>query len=770
MSLKDIEKRDFRVLKIPKTLQDNIPVSRISEDGIAKLEKGRYSATFEFKDIDYFSLDEEDQEQIFFKYEDILTSLSGNSATYKLTLFKRNRDRKNAAKRKMLDIYTGDGFDYMREAYNELRKLDIDGNSMELCKYLTVSVPKKDMEKARSFFKRLHQDLGKKLTKIRSGITMLDADERLKLLHDFYNCGHENMYVPYSMATDSDAKSIICPPGIVYHTDHFSMGGRMGRVFILRTWSKSLKDSFLHDIGEIDTPLMASMDIIPLSNVEIGKLLDDKDSDVEASIINWSNGRNARENRAAVLPRRLKKGRKILDEYTEDILERDQRIFLCQITIVLTADSMEKLDEFSETLMDTAGEHTCSISPMYFMQYEGLVNTLPYGLRTVQALRDCNTDTTAAMMPFNAQKLQHDTGIPYGRHLATGEQVFIDRRLLLNGNEVIIGESGGGKSFNAKLKIIFETFVTNGYIICIDPDGEYSKLIEPLGGTIVRIGVDSINAFDMIEGYGFGDEEPVKAKSNFITSLCERIIDDRSSFGEIEKSIVDRCVISLYEYYGSSSEDITLLDFYNVLKTYPEEEARRLVLSLERHIVGSFNAFAKPTSVNLDSRIICYDLSRLDSQFKSAGMMICLDCISNILAKNRYKGLATYINIDELDEFLKHPVSATTVATFFQRARKYGGFTRSMIQDIEKMLDIPQARTMLHNSANVIMMHQEPDNARKLASLYGLSEQDRNFLIDAEPGFGINKIGKNIFQFDGTIPEDNALYKFVNTDGHSITA
>lgn len=769
MSLKDIEKRDYRVMKIPKTLQDNIPVSKISEDGIARLERGRYSATFELKDIDYFSLDEENQEQIFFKYEDILTSLSGTKATYKLSFFKGNKDKKETARRKMLDAYVGDGYDYMRKAYNELRAMDIEGSSMELYKYLTVSVSKPDIEKARTFFKRLNQDLGKKLAKIKSGITMLNANERLKILHNFYNCGHENMYVPYSMATDNSLKSIICPASIVYHSDHFTMGNRFGRVLLLRTWSKSLRDDFLRDIGEIDTPLMTSMDIIPLSMGEINKLLEDKDSDVEASIINWSNGRNAQKNRAAVLPRRLKKGRKVLDEYTEDIQERDQRVFLCQITIVLTADSKDKLEEFTDTLLEIGGEHTCSINTMYFMQYEGLINTLPYGLRTIQALRDCNTDTAAAMMPFNAQKLQHDTGIPYGRHIATGEQVFIDRRLLLNGNEIILGESGGGKSSNAKLKIIFEILVTIGYIRFIDPDGEYSKLVEALGGTIIRIGRDSINAFDMAEGYGFSDNS-IKEKSNFITSLCERIIDDREAFGEVEKSIIDRCVISLYEYYGASPDEITLVDFYNVLKTQPEEQAKTLALSLERHIIGSFNAFAKPTSVNLDSRIICFDLSELESQFKSAGMMICLDCISNILAKNRYNGLATYINIDELDEFLKHPASAKEVEKFFQRARKYAGFVRAMIQDIDKMLDIPQARTMLHNSANVIMMNQSPDNARRLAALYGLSEQDRNFLIDADPGHGINKIGKNIFQFDCTIPKTNALYQFINTDGHSVTS
>jgi len=163
------------------------------------------------------------------------------------------------------------------------------------------------------------------------------------------------------------------------------------------------------------------------------------------------------------------------------------------------------------------------------------------------------------------------------------------------------------------------------------------------------------------------------------------------------------------------------------------------------------------------------DLSLLDKQLKNAGMMVCLDYVNNILAMNRHYGKATYIRLDELDEYLKHPASRKQVETFFQRARKYGGFCTGLIQNIDKLLDIPEARTMLKNSQNVIMMGQAEEDARILAGLYDLSDQDMDFLMTCEPGYGINRIGSNnIFRFDGTIPTTNAIYQFINTDGHSV--
>ncbi len=768
MSLKVIEKRDYVKVKIPRTACDVIPIKAITPSGIAVHDGNRYSKMYEIEDIDFSNLDDLDKSDIFFKYSDILNSFAGTNAQYKISIFNRNKNKVTSARQRQLPYYE-DGYDDIRKAYNDLRMADFRDATREHYKYITVTTTKSDLNKAASYYTRVDSDLPKRFSKLHSGITPLNADERIHVIYDFLNAGKETMYVPFmkQAAANADIKPYMVPDGLKYHSDYFEIGKKLGRVVTMREWSRNIKDEFIRDLSSLDANFFLTIDIIPLSSTETENLLEDKDSDVEASVINWSNTGNARNNRAARVPRKMNQNRKILDEYISDVTERNQKVFLAQLTMVILADSQDELNNLSDTIEEIAAEHTCRIGTAWFMQHEGLINALPFGIRTIQSLRDCTTETLAMLVPFNAKRLNHDTGIPYGKQKSTGQQVYVDRRLLLNGNEIILGVSGSGKSQNAKLKTIYEALVTNGMFIIVDPDGEYASLTEMLGGRRVQIGVEPINALEIIEGYGF-DEDPKKLKSNFIITLFEQIIGDYSFFDERKKSIVDRCIKIMWDNKTNYNVPFDLTTLYYNINNQPEEEAKALALALERHILGNFNVFAREAKLDIGSyRFIDFDLSKLDKQLKNAGMLVCLDSINNILARNRYYKMPTYIKLDELNEYLKHKNSCMMVESFFQRARKYGGFVTGMIQDVEKLLDIPEARSMINNVVNIIMMKQSPIGAEMLAEMYNLSEQDEAFLRDCEPGFGINKIGKVIYQFDGTIPKNNLLYSYTNTDGHS---
>lgn len=770
MSLKTIEKQGLTKVKIPKRAQDIVPVLDICrENGIFRIDKEMYSMTYEIKDVDYFNLDEEDQKDIYYSYSDVLNSLSGTKCNYKISIVKNRRDLRDIKRQRTIRLLN-DRFDNLRKAYNELTTNDLNAAVLDKRKYITATVNKKNIQKASATLNRTALDLNKRFQKFGSSISLLTADDRLKILYNFFNSGKETQYIPLSLMCDADKdfRSMFCPAGIKFHNDYFEINNRVGRVFFIRNWSKNIKDDFLNELTKIEDNLILSLDIIALTAQEIEKLLEDKDSDVESSVINWSNTKNAKENRAATLPRRLKKNRKVLNEYVEDVHERNQKIFLAQGLMVVLADDMMKLEEYTESINETASEFTFTVETLWFQQCEGLIDCLPVGWRTIDNMVDKNTETLAMMIPFEALRVNHESGIPYGKQLSTGEQVYIDRRLLRNGNEIIVGTSGAGKSQNAKLKAFYYALLTGGDIIFVDPDGEDSDIVRAMGGSIIRVGHDSLNAFDMFDGYGFG-EDPVKEKSNFIITLIERIIDNDNYFDEEKKSIVDRCVMEVCRNMSTRTQ--TLLDFYCVLSEQKEHAAEQLTVALERHIIGSFNVFAKPTSVNLQKRIQCFDLSALDSQIKNSGMLICMDFIKNILAMNRHKQIATYIFFDELDVYLKHPASCAQLETFFQRSRKYGGFCTGIIQNITKLFDIPQASTMIKNSENLIMMGQAEDDAEVLARMFKLSDLDKEYLISGcKPGEGINKIGHNIFRFDGKIPKDNLIYSFVNTDGHSITS
>ena len=372
------------------------------------------------------------------------------------------------------------------------------------------------------------------------------------------------------------------------------------------------------------------------------------------------------------------------------------------------------------------------------------------------------------MLPFNSVQLNQSTGIPYGKHEETKQQQWVDRTKQGSGHEWILGKTGFGKSVDAKLKILYEVLLTQGDSIILDPDGEYAPLVYALGGQVIEVGVDHINVADISADYGYVDEKrqdnPIKKKSNLILSFMEAILDDGAKFGETEKSLVDRAVRTLADGVMTGMYlQMTLMDIYEMLLQYQEPAARQLALALERHIKGSFNSFAQPTNVQIQSRLVCYDLTNLNDQEKDAGMIVVLDQIDQRLIQNRKLGKATYITFDEMDFFFKHAASTLIIEDFFERSRKYGGFLRAIVQNVTKILQNPAASTMLKNSENVIMFKQDHLDAVQLADMYSLSGIQIRKLESAEPGHGVAKIGNVIFTLDDTIPEDNEIYPLVET-------
>lgn len=246
--------------------------------------------------------------------------------------------------------------------------------------------------------------------------------------------------------------------------------------------------------------------------------------------------------------------------------------------------------------------------------------------------------------------------------------IVADRRQLLNGNEFILGVSGGGKSFTAKGEILNQVLVGDADVIIIDPEREYAPLVRALGGEIINISATSpthINAMDMTREYGDG-ANPVILKSEFIMSLCEQLIGG-SNLGAVQKSIIDRCTAAVYRSYQQNDYTgavPTLQDFRAELIKQPEPEAQEIALSIELFTNGSLNTFAKRTNVDTDNRLICYDILDLGKQLMPIGMLVVLDSILNRITANRAKGKNTFIFIDEIYLLFQHEYSANFLLLF----------------------------------------------------------------------------------------------------------
>lgn len=755
--------------------QDIIPIKQICENGMFRHAGGRWSMTYDLKDIDYNSAANEERKKVYDSWEELLNSLDSSKAAMKITLLNRRMNKKDRLQQTLLPTAVGDGYDHIRTAYNRLRYDDIEGDKGFIQdKFITFSTEKKNQEKAESYFSRMERDLNKKFLTFDSGIKRQSIYRRGEVLHSFLHAGRES---EYSFAWDPDKgartntrKFIdrLAPDMFRPHADYFEMNDMVGRTMMLRTWGASIRDDFFTRLADVHTNLVATSDIVAVSNSEARKLIERKDDSVETSANLWSGKRSVREGAAERLPRQIAKDRKVIDAYNNAMDYDNQKMFLVQVIVCFLAEDMNQLDEYTESILDVAGDYNCEMSYMYFQQLKGLMDALPFGERMVQYLRDCDTDTTAIMLPFNSVQLNQSTGIPYGKHEETKQQQWVDRTKQGSGHEWILGKTGFGKSVDAKLKILYEVLLTQGDSIILDPDGEYAPLVYALGGQVIEVGVDHINVADISADYGYVDESrqdnPVTKKSNLILSFMEAILDDGTKFGETEKSLVDRAVRTLAEgVMNGMYLQMTLTDIYDLLLQYQEPAAKQLALALERHIKGSFNSFAQPTSVQIQSRLVCYDLSKLNKQEKDAGMIVIMDQIDQRLIHNRKLGKATYITFDEMDYFFKHAAATLIIEDFFERCRKYGGFLRAIVQNVTKILQNPAAATMLKNSENVIMFKQDHLDAVQLADMYSLSGIQIRKLESAEPGHGVAKIGNVIFTLDDTIPEDSEIYQLVNT-------
>ncbi len=418
----------------------------------------------------------------------------------------------------------------------------------------------------------------------------------------------------------------------------------------------------INELTSLNRTMMLSIDVIPVPTDEAVREMQNRLLGVETNVTNWQRRQNSNNNYSAVVPYDLEQQRKETREMLDDLTTRDQRMMFGTVTVVHLADSLKELDADTETLQSIARKHLCQLGTLNWQQADGLLTVLPFGLRRIEALRTLTTEALAVLMPFRAQEIRDRGGVYYGQNIISKNLIIANRKELLNGNGFVLGVSGSGKSFTAKREMVNLALSTTDDIIIVDPEAEYRPLIEGLGGEVINISAVSpnhINALDMEQGYGDG-ENPVVLKSEFLLSLCEQLVGS-GQLSAKEKSIIDRCTAQVYHGYirsGYRGTVPTLQDFHAQLLRQPEPEARDVALAIELFTEGSLNTFAKPTNVDTNSRILCYDIRDLGKQLLPVGMLVVLDSIFNRVIRNRSAGKNTWIYIDEIYLLFQHEYSA----------------------------------------------------------------------------------------------------------------
>ena len=645
-----------------------------------------------------------------------------------------------------------------------------EANSIVQEKYITISIAKKDIDEARSYFARIGAELSTHFSSLGSKCEGLDAAERLRILHDFYRNGEETAFhfdIADMMRKGHSFKDYIAPDSFERFDDYIRIGDKYARVLFLKDYASYIKDSFVSELTNLDRNLMLSIDVTPIPTEEAIKDVENRLLGVQTNITNWQRKQNQNNNFSATVPYDMELQLKETTEFIRDLQERDQRMMLSTLTLVHMADSKEKLDEDTESLLAVGRKHLCQLAILRFQQMDGLNTVLPIGIRKINIVRTLTTESLAVFMPFTVQEINHKDGIYYGQNALSRNMIIANRSELLNGNSFILGVSGSGKSFAAKSEIAALMMKGDNDIIIIDPEREYLPLVSAMGGEIIDISATSknhINAMDISRDYGDGDD-PVILKSEFLMSLCEQLIGSRS-MGPKEKSIIDRCTKNVYRAYkraGYEGKTPTLKEFREELPKQDEPEAQDIALAIELFTDGSLDTFAKRTNVDTNNRLVCYDILDLGRQLRPVGMLVVLDNILNRITKNRIEGRNTFIFIDEIYLLFQHEYSASFLDTLWKRVRKYGAFCTGITQNVDDLLQSVKVRTMLANSEFVIMLNQAATDKIRLAELMGISDTQLAHITNVESGRGLMKVGSALVPFVNRFPKETKLYKLMTT-------
>lgn len=769
-TLARIFKQDKEKFKVPRRVQNIIPIKAMWDDGIFLVSRNKYSKSYKFLDINYAVASREDKEAMFLDYSELLNSLD-TGITTKITINNRRINKLDFEKTMLLKD-ENDGLDKYRKEYNQMLLAQTKkSNEIVQEKIITISVYKKSIEEARSYFSRAGADLINHFNSLGSKCIELDATERLRIAHDFYRTGEETSFrfdIHECMKKGHSFKDNICPDHVEFHPDYMKIGERYARILFLKEYPSFIKDSMITELTDLNRNMMLSIDVIPIPMDEAVREAENRRLGIETNITNWQRKQNANNNYSAIIPYDMEQQRNESKEFLDDLTTRDQRMFSALITMVLTAEDKEQLDNDTDSVKQIARKHLCQLGVLKFQQLQALNTVLPFGQRKINVLRTLTTESLAAFMPFKVQEIRHENGIFYGQNTISKNMIIADRKQLLNGNSFILGVSGSGKSFTGKQEISSIMLKDkNADIIIIDPEKEYAPLVRSMGGEVIKISATSenhINAMDMNSEYGDG-ANPVILKSEFILSLCEQLIGS-GYLGPKQKSIIDRCTANVYRVFQQGNYQgipPTLQDFREDLLKQPEPEAKEIALAIELFTNGSLNTFAKNTNVDTNNRLICYDILDLGKQLLPIGMLVVLDSILNRITLNRSKGKNTYIFIDEIYLLFQYEYSANFLFTLWKRVRKYGAFCTGITQNVEDLLQSHTARTMLANSEFIVMLNQASTDRIELAKLLNISDLQMSYITNVGPGEGLLKVGSSLVPFVNHYPKNTELYRLMST-------
>lgn len=771
LSSKKKEKNPQYRKKVSKSVQDTLPYIRAYEDGIFEVKQGRFSKTVAFQDINYQISRQEVQESIFLNYCALLNSFD-SQVDFQINIMNSSINR-GELERNILVKMADDEFDMYREEYNDMLKEQVrkGRNDIRKEKYITFTVDAIGKPEATSIIGRIEQEITQNLSKLGSRATPLGLKERLQCLHNFHR-GSEvglNFDLKESKRHGILTKDIIAPDSFEFKRDYMLIGDEYARAVFLSDLPAFISDRVIAELTDFSFNMALTININSIDPHRALRIINKQITGMESNKIDYQKRSIKNGYFDAFIPNELKNKLEDANSLLNDVTNNNQKLFLTNIVIVHKADSLEELNVDTEAISSVARKYLCQIRKLNYQQEDALASALPYGNNRLKIKRTLTTESTAVFMPFTSQELVDKDGMYYGLNAVSRNLIMLNRKNLKNGNGFILGTPGSGKSFSAKREMANVLLNTNDEVLIIDPEREYTKLVKNFKGEVIKISAGSnhyINPLDMTQNYA-DDEDPLILKSDFVLSLCEVILGGKEGLTPTQKSIIDRSMRKCYQEYIASKYNKdkipTLKDFHKVIQSQPEAEAQDIAVALELYALGNQSVFANKTNIDINNRLVCFDIKKLGKQLITMGMLIVLDAIWNRIVENREKGIRTWIYIDEIHLLFKNDYSSQFLFELYKRARKWGGIPTGVTQNIEELLISDTARLMLANSEFILLLNQSATDRQMLSKILSLSEQQLGYVTNASEGEGLLIGSNNIVPFVDRFPRDTMLYKMMTT-------